>query len=210
MSIFSFKKIKTNWLWFFMFFLMNSLYSFEIHPHGFWIGSGGHCHDSNLAKALVRFFKEERASFVMDFGCGQGDYLKVFKAHGIACQGFDGNPNTYVITQGLGSVLDLSVPVKLNYLADWVLSLEVGEHLPKQYETIFLENIHRHNKKGVVLSWAIKGQGGDGHFNEQDNDYIKARMADYGYTNDLAAEVSLRAQAILPWFKNTIMVFRKN
>lgn len=56
----------------------------------------------------------------------------------------------------------------------------------------------------------MESGGGDGHFNEQDNDYIKARMADYGYTNDLAAELSLRAQATLPWFKNTIMVFRKN
>jgi hypothetical protein len=90
-----------------------------------------------------------------------------------------------------------------------VLCLEVGEHIPKQFEQIFLNNIDKYNAKGVVLSWALKGQGGFGHFNEQNNDYVKRAMAARGYKNDLAAEERLRAAASLSWFKNTIMVFRK-
>ncbi len=90
-----------------------------------------------------------------------------------------------------------------------MLSLEVGEHIPKEYERVFIENLHRHNINGIVLSWALKGQGGFGHFNEQNNDYIKELMAEYGYFNDVEAENSLRKKATLWWFKNTIMVFRK-
>lgn len=114
------------------------------------------------------------------------------------------------MTKGLCGVQDLSVPFYLGNTFDWVLSLEVGEHLPHQYETVFIENLMKHAEKGVILSWAVKGQGGAGHFNEQNNDYIKAKFAKYGYRNDVEAETKLRDKASVGWFKNTIMVFRKN
>ena len=89
-------------------------------------------------------------------------------------------------------VIDLSEPIDLGKKFDWVLSLEVGEHLPKKFERIFIENLDRHNLRGIVLSWDLKGQGGYGHFNEQSNEYIKSVMATYGYANDIAAESRLR------------------
>ena len=46
------------------------------------------------------------------------------------------------------------------------MSLEVGEHLPKEFEDIFINNLDNNNNYGIVLSWAIKGQGGYGHYNE--------------------------------------------
>ena len=90
------------------------------------------------------------------------------------------------------------------------MSLEVGEHLPQQYERIFIENLMRHAKKGIVLSWAIKNQGGTGHFNEQNNDYIKSIFLSYGYVNDLKAEQKLRSAVYnCMWFEKSLMVFRK-
>ena len=79
-------------------------------------------------------------------------------------------------------MLDLSVVADVGAAApyDWVLSLEVGEHLPKRHEAAFLENCHRHNARGMVLSWATRGQGGTGHVNEQDNDYVKAAVCAMG------------------------------
>ena len=84
---------------------------------------------------------------------------------------------------------------------DWVISLEVGEHIPKEYENIFIENLHKNNIRGIVLSWAIKGQGGDGHVNEQDNYYIKNIFQDLCYENDLEAENTLRELSEHAWFK---------
>ena len=93
---------------------------------------------------------------------------------------------------------------------DLVMSLEVGEHLPPpQFEDIFMHNLHNNNKSCIILSLAIKGQGGDGHFNEQNTDYIKSKMCDLGYLNDIKSENKLRKDSSLWWFKNTIMVFRK-
>ncbi|CAE7537811.1 Clec16a [Symbiodinium natans] len=36
---------------------------------------------------------------------------------------------------------------------DWVMSLEVGEHLPSTAASTFLSNIRRHAVKGAVISW---------------------------------------------------------
>ena len=90
-----------------------------------------------------------------------------------------------------------------------MLSLEVGEHLPPAHEAAFLENLHRHNARGMVLSWATKGQGGTGHVNEQDNDYVKAKVCAKGYVNDVEAERALRHASRFNYFKKTIMVFRR-
>jgi hypothetical protein len=89
------------------------------------------------------------------------------------------------------------------------LSLEVGEHLPSEFEDTFINNLHNNNKYGMVLSWAIEGQGGHGHFNERNNDYIKSKICELGYLNDIYSENILRKNSTCCYFKNTIMVFRK-
>ncbi len=186
--------------------------SSDVHEHGYWSGEDviyEHRFDNNLAQALVGFFKNENAKTIVDFGCGMGDYVKTLQENQFYCEGYDGNPDTFKLSGGVAHVIDLSEPFDLNKRFDWVLSLEVGEHLPKQYEQTFIENIEKHCIDGIVLSWAIKGQGGHGHFNEQNNDYVKEIMQKYGYVNDVVAEDQLREDSSLWWFKNTIMVFRK-
>ena len=183
-----------------------------VHHHGYWYGNeviSEHAFDGWLANALVDFLKNENAKSVLDLGCGKADYVKVLLAHQFYCEGYDGNPETVEISNGVAKVADLSEPLDLGRKFDWVVSLEVGEHIPKIYETIFVENLHRHNTQGIVLSWAVKGQVGYGHFNEQNNEYVKALLEKYGYDNDIEAEKFLREEASLLWFKNTIMVFRK-
>lgn len=184
----------------------------SIHANGYWQGleaSCQHIHDPSLGAGLITFFKTENAKSLVDFGCGMGNYVKTFQENNINAAGFDGNPNTPELTNNLCKVLDLSIPQNFDEPFDWVMSLEVGEHLPQQFESIFIENLHNNNEHGIVLSWAIKGQGGHGHFNEQNNDYIKSKICGLGYMNDIETENELRNKSTLPWFKNTIMVFRK-
>ena len=184
----------------------------SIHANGYWEGleaSSQHCYDAALGEGLATFFKNEKVTSLVDLGCGMGNYLKYFQENHINASGFDGNPNTPELTKGLCNVLDLSVPKQFDEPYDWVMSLEVGEHLPPQFEDIFINNLHHNNKNGIVLSWAIKGQGGHGHFNEQNCDYIKSKICNLGYLNDIKSENNLRNMSTLSWFKNTIMVFRK-
>ena len=139
-----------------------------IHRNGYWDGPRAahqHQHDASLCAALLAFFEAEGASTVVDLGCGMGSYVRAFNAAsttGLKASGYDGNPHTPKLSKGACGVLDLSVLAAVATPCDWVLSLEVGEHLPKEHEAVFLENVHRHNTCGVVLSWAIKGQGGTG------------------------------------------------
>jgi cyclopropane fatty-acyl-phospholipid synthase-like methyltransferase len=183
----------------------------SIHTNGYWQGteaSSQHVHDANLTKCLISFFKNEGANNIVDFGCGMGKYVQAFRNSGLSAIGFDGNPNTPELTNHTCGVLDLSVPTQFEPF-DWVMSLEVGEHLPQKFEDIFINNLHNNNKRGIVLSWAVKGQGGYGHFNEQNNDYIKSKICALGYINDIESEGIMRNMSSLPWFKKTIMVFRK-
>ena len=111
----------------------------SIHANGYWEGleaSSQHVYDSTLGISLTKFFKGENVKSLVDFGCGMGNYVKTFQENDINAIGFDGNPNTPELTHNLCKVLDLSVPTKFDEKYDWVMSLEVGEHLPKKFEDI--------------------------------------------------------------------------
>lgn len=187
----------------------------KINEHGFWENetSEGHAHDEELAKALVEFFRSNSVESVADMGCGDGFYTKYLNANKICCLGVDGNPNTPELTDGQGYVLDLTQKHNFGPL-DWVLSLEVGEHIPSQFESVFIENLDVHNKHGIILSWAVPGQGGDGHVNCKTNQEIISKISALGYTYDEEASVALRNScAKYPhngwWFSQTLMVFRR-
>ena len=184
-----------------------------ISDKGYWVGpeaESQHVFDPQLAAALTTFYKNEHPlTTVVDLGCGMGNYVKHFRAQDMYADGYDGNPHTPILTNGVCGVLDLSQPFAFQTKYDWVMSLEVGEHLPPQFETTFIENLDRNNKKGIILSWAIEGQGGHGHVNERNNEYVRGRIEALGYKSDPVAEFYLRYHATLGWFKNTIMVFRR-
>lgn len=180
----------------------------KISETGVWENSVEHCFDKNLSKILINFFKVKKNITICDLGCGcEGLYTKKFVENNIDCIGFDGNPETEKMTNGLCKVRDLTIP--FNDIYDWIICLEVGEHIPKKYENIFIENLHNNNRKGIILSWAVIGQKGSGHVNCQNNDYIKKKFLDLGYKNDLITENILRKYCLLKWFKKTIMVFYK-
>jgi hypothetical protein len=105
--------------------------------------------------------------------------------------------------------MDLTVPQYVEKEYDWVMSLEVGEHIPKVYESIFIGNIVRHAKEGVLLSWGLPGQGGHHHVNGQTNEYLAGVMKALGWTYDKSATNDLAAVASLPHFQRTVMVYRR-
>ena len=146
---------------------------------------------------------------VLDLGCGVGHYGPPLRACGAAWRGYDGAENVVEATEGAVQWADITEPLFLG-MDDWVMSLEVGEHLPAEYAKIYLDNVARHAQKGVVLSWAIPGQIGHGHINNQPNEWVVAQMRSRGFAFDAGASDGMRAIARLPWFRNTLMVFRRD
>ena len=184
---------------------------FSINTNGFWETEDGigHVHDNTLCVGIINYFIRKDVKKVFDFGCGLGDYAKSFISNNFEVKAFDGNPNTEKLTNGIGKVLDFSEEFNLEELADCAMSLEVGEHIPKEYEQIFLDNICRHTSSKILLSWAVVGQGGDGHVNCQNNDYVIEEMKKRGFKYDEESSMRLRSVATASWFRNTIMIFEK-
>lgn len=178
--------------------------TFKLDPRGFFVGTPLKSHfDEALAEDLSRLLSPYS---VVDLGCGQGKYVSYLRDRGICCEGFDGNPLT---AAAACKQADLSVQQELG-LWDCVLSLEVGEHIPVEYEDTFLENLDRHNRRGIIMSWAVPDQGGYGHVNERENDYIIEKIGALGYRYFPDTSQRLRSLATKRWFKNTIMVFERD
>jgi cyclopropane fatty-acyl-phospholipid synthase-like methyltransferase len=183
----------------------------RINQRGFWENetTEGHCNDTALCSLLVNFLKDNEIKKLLDLGCGPAFYVSEINKQDIECEAYDGNPNTPELTKGLGKVLDLSKDIDLGKTFDFVLSLEVGEHIPKEFEEIYINNVIKHSHNYILLSWAIKGQGGDGHINEQDNEYIINKVTSFGFKYQEEASSHFRNSAELSWFKNTLMLFKK-
>ncbi len=169
-----------------------------------------HCFDVALAKAIAEQF--EIPDCVADVGCGLGSYCKFFAQTGWRnVVGYEGTPGIAKIAFYDPIVeLDLASPLATDGypMSDIVLCLEVGEHIPARCEDIFIDNLTYLVLETLILSWAVPGQGGVGHVNERDNEYIIKKVEQRSsMCYDEKRSSALRAAATLPWFKNTIMVF---
>ena len=94
-------------------------------------------------------------------GAGLGHYTKfMLKQSKRPCHIFasDGAYGVAEATEGLVRKMDLTVLHTLG-VYDWVVSLEVGEHIDRKYEAILLENLVKASRMGIVLSWAVLHQG---------------------------------------------------
>ncbi len=163
--------------------------------------------DHGLMHGLPSMF--DGGSSVVDFGCGNADYIKNLIKNGFKCEAYDGNIDTPMMTGGVGKVLDLSKEFDLGKTFDYVMSFEVAEHIPKEHEETYVDNLIRHTGFYLMTSWAVVGQGGDGHVNEQDEDYVLNMYKEKGMIYNKEVSEALRSAATLGWFKNTIYVFSK-
>lgn len=192
-----------------------------IKETGYWTSddtNAKHVHDPNLAEWILNYLHNDKDKQLIDFGCGMGDYLKKLHENGFTnLYGFEGE-----VREGSLDFIkswDLTNPIRdcenYDYLknnAYNTICLEVGEHIPKQFESVFLNNITSLTTNKILSSWAIIGQGGDGHVNCMNNDEVISKMSDLGF--DYLEEDSMSARnsvsvKIAPWFLNTIMIFQK-
>lgn len=180
--------------------------------HGIWdmqTAVDEHCFDLSLAEYITAVFAPPAST--LDLGCGKAEYLAAFcAAQWRDLQGIDGTVGLTEVAKYTNIQLhDLCLPLDLKRKYDLVISLEVGEHLPPQYESVFIENITQHAEKDILLSWAVDGQIGPGHVNCRGNQYIINQLSLHGFQYNERVSTGLRQNSSLPWFKNTLMYFNK-
>ena len=192
-----------------------------IKETGYWTSDDTkaiHGHDPRLSNWILNYLQDDKYKQLIDFGCGFGDYLKNLHNNGFTnLHGFEGE-----VRKGSPNFVDswdLTNPIKnyknydnLKNNAYNTICWEVGEHIPKQYESIFLDNITSLTINKIILSWAIIGQLGDGHVNCMNNDEVISKMNELGFDYLEDDSVSARnsvSPEIASWFLKTIMIFKK-
>ena len=178
--------------------------------------------DEFILEGLVELAAAARggALSINDFGAGVGQYGHALseRAPRVRYRGFDGAGDVEAYTRGFVSFIDLTMPLALPR-ADWVVSLEVGEHVPREHELMLIRNLHAHNCRGVLLSWAC--YGGHQHVNRRSNEHVMAAFAELGYVHNHAAARKMRRPAqrarleanrsnrVYGWFARSVMVFER-
>lgn len=166
-----------------------------------------------IVRAIIDLIDSENIQSFNDFGAGVGQYKAAVQRERprVKWRSFDGAGNVETYTTSFVSWADLTMPISIAP-ADWVISLEVGEHVPNKFEAMVVRNLHKHNCKGVILSWAVLGQGGHSHVNCHSNTYVIDLFRDLGYVEDMALKQKFRGskhEGQYEWFLNSLMIFRK-
>lgn len=173
------------------------------------LGEGGfHKTDLKLAQALALFFKGKR---VASFGDGPGRYKKILDESGqlAVYDAYDGAPYSEQLSEGRVKFLDLTLPQFGLPVYDYVISLEVAEHIPKDFEAIYVDNIFRHAKEGIVLSWAWPGQEGHSHVNGKLFKDVVILMEKNGFVHDVSASNILKQSSTLVWLQKSTNVYTR-
>lgn len=170
--------------------------------------SSEHVTDVEIAKELSFFLRNKR---VASFGDGPGLYKEIFEIlkDVQSYDAFDGAPFCEETTNNFVKFLDLTVPVYHLNMYDWIISIEVAEHIPKQFEDIYVNNLVRHAREGIILSWASPGQGGLSHLNEKYFEEVKSIMFSKGFQHMQQDSERIREKSILPWIQNNLNIYKR-
>ncbi|CAK0871459.1 unnamed protein product [Prorocentrum cordatum] len=167
--------------------------------------------DKGLLRRLLRILPP--GASLADFGSLDGQYSKWLNDTGwVTAFAFDGVEGVTELTGGAVTQADLAEELAVPWHPgpfDWVLCLEVAEHVPPEREHVFLSNLARHAGQGLVLSWAPPGIEGEGHVNCLELEESRRRVEALGLVQDEAATAELRAASHVPWISASVAVYRR-
>ena len=171
-------------------------------------------HNTKAAKIIIPFLlKNINVNSVLDIGMGIGTWLKVFQDNEISeILGVDGDyvdKNLFLINEKKFKSHDLRTELNLHKKFDLVVSLEVIEHIPKEFEDIFIKTLINHGDT-ILFSAAIPGQGGQNHHNEQWQSYWINKFKNYGYnTYDILRPKFWNNNIIEWWYRQNMLLLSK-
>jgi SAM-dependent methyltransferase len=151
------------------------------------------------------------SSRVVDVGCGDGTWLKVYHQYGVKeILGIDGSyvdENVLVIPRENFIPFDLTKPLKLDNKFDLVMSLEVAEHLPAECAESFIDSLTS-LAPVVLFSAAVPEQGGENHINEQWQEYWAEKFHRRGYVAiDCLRDKIWSNKKVAYWYSQNLLLF---
>jgi cyclopropane fatty-acyl-phospholipid synthase-like methyltransferase len=163
--------------------------------------------------AFQEWLRGFRPNSICDMGCGPGTWVRAFLAE-MPVWGIDiGDGAGYDLPPTAFRRADLSRPLwdqLAPFHADIVMSLEVFEHVPKQHEQTFIDNLLAPDPRVLVFSVAIPGQWGRHHYNCVPVEYVQQLVTERGYSVDAAAAAPVRTMKYLAsYYRRHLTVFRR-
>lgn len=151
---------------------------------------------------------------VIDIGCGQGEWLSVWKLHGVQkIMGYDGpfvKQEELLISKEEFHVWDLEKEFNTTIKYDIATSLEVAEHLKPEVAEQFINSLCK-SSDFILFSAAIPGQEGTLHLNEQYPDYwINLFLKNNFSAYDCLREKIWNNNSIASWYRQNILIFILN
>src|SRR6185369_10961467 len=120
-----------------------------------------------------------------DFGCINGGLMESIKRKypHMKVTGYDifdwSKQHADPLVKEDVKIVDLRHPLKAEQVFDLVNCTEVGEHIDKEYEQVFLDNLTKNCGQWLILSWSdeINPQ----HFNPRSPSYICSEVKKRGF-----------------------------
>ena len=103
---------------------------------------------------------------------------------------------------------DITQQFDLGRKYDYVQSFEVGQHVRPEYQDGYIANLANSASKGIIISWAIIGQGGSDHINTQNSDTLIPKFEKHGLKFNEKDTKHFR-DINDGYFKTNLMVFDK-
>lgn len=171
----------------------------------YYVG-GNQVHDTDLTNELANMFKNKT---VVDLGAGLGWYCPIISQKSKKCDQYDGSVNIEDITKGKVKYLNLAEPIKFECNYDIVISLEVAEHIPNKFEDIYVNNLVKCSREGILITWSKIGQGGHYHVNNKNKEDVIKLFEGKGLKYEKEISKRLKIIAKISWLKNNILYFTK-
>jgi SAM-dependent methyltransferase len=170
---------------------------------------GGSLRSARAIVPLVTQLCEPKS--VVDFGCGQGAWLSVFRENGVVnVLGFDGDyvdRSRLLIENEEFRGVDLGLPVSLTQRFDLAICLEVAEHLPVRSSRNIVGSLTS-AAPVVLFSAAVPGQGGTHHVNEQWPEFWERLFAEHSYCKlDLIRPQVSQDRNVEWWYRQNLYLY---
>lgn len=166
-----------------------------------------------VCKALIDTFKLYKGAKVLDLGCGIADYVHHFNQNGIWAKGIEGSCNVlpYLVDKNV-DIHDLRLSLKKEITPSFytlAYSLEVAEHIEKQYADTYLDNLCWASNT-VLITAAPPGQEGHGHVNCQFKQWWSDKMNERNYARRKDLEGIFARSIYQQKNKREVTVYAKN
>jgi len=147
---------------------------------------------------------------IIDLGASTGTYVELLRENGYTVIGIDGTPKIEEITKGLVKHTDLAKNCSHLYdCSDWAIFVEVGEHIPKKYETKLLDNLCKIPKIGLIVIWGPIGCPGFCHVNCREPEYVVEAIEKRGWKLSLRLTRKFRKRTRRK-VRRSVLVFLRN